>query len=111
MGLVAVVHLAVRNLILPRTTGTASRQPLGIPTGAAVIMMEKLKRVASQLKCISKLLGTLMERKRVDVGSNHHSGEGFQDVMTQYGAVFYSSQWTGWVPGSCGGDGNLGASS
>merc|ERR1712060_689101 len=22
----------------------------------------------------------------------------------------YSSQWTGWVPGSCGGDGNLGAS-
>merc|ERR1711870_145095 len=47
----------------------------------------------------------------VDVGSNHHSGEGFQDVMTQYGAVFYSSQWTGWVPGSCGGDGNLGASS
>merc|ERR1712176_628197 len=33
------------------------------------------------------------------------------DVMSQYGAVFYSSQWTGWVPGSCGGDGNLGASS
>jgi len=63
--LVAVVHLAVRNLILPRTTGTASRQPLGIPTGAAVIMMEKLKRAASQLKCISKLLGTLMELKRV----------------------------------------------
>merc|ERR1712083_764894 len=31
--------------------------------------------------------------------------------MSQYGAVFYSSQWTGWVPGSCGGDGNLGASS
>lgn len=26
------------------------------------------------------------------------------------GAVIYSSQWTGWVPGSCGGDGNLGAS-
>merc|ERR1712232_512239 len=47
----------------------------------------------------------------VDVGSNVHSGEGFQDVMSQYGAVFYSSQWTGWVPGSCGGDGNLGASS
>merc|ERR1712137_974470 len=22
----------------------------------------------------------------------------------------YSSQWTGWVPGSCSGDGNLGAS-
>jgi hypothetical protein len=47
----------------------------------------------------------------VDVGGNHHSGEGFQDVMTQYGAVLYSSQWTGWVPGNCGGDGNLGASS
>jgi len=47
----------------------------------------------------------------VDIGGNHHSGEGFQDVMSQYGAVIYSSQWTGWVPGSCGGDGNLGASS
>jgi len=47
----------------------------------------------------------------VDVGANHHSGEGYQDVMTKFGAVFYSSQWTGWVPGSCGGDGNLGASS
>merc|ERR1712096_215398 len=41
----------------------------------------------------------------------HHSGEGFQDVMSQYGAVLYSSQWVGWVPGHCGGDGNLGASS
>merc|ERR1739845_185961 len=30
--------------------------------------------------------------------------------MTSRGAVLYSSQWTGWVPGSCGGDGNLGAS-
>merc|ERR1711972_939943 len=29
----------------------------------------------------------------------------------QYGAVLYSSQWVGWVPGSCGGDGNLQASS
>jgi hypothetical protein len=47
----------------------------------------------------------------VDIGGNHHSGEGFEDVMSQYGAVIYSSQWTGWVPGSCGGDGNLGASS
>merc|ERR1711879_864049 len=46
----------------------------------------------------------------VDIGGNHHSGEGFQDVMSQYGAVIYSSQWTGWVPGNCGGDGNLGAS-
>merc|ERR1712241_940186 len=46
----------------------------------------------------------------VAVNGNQHSGEGFQDVMSQYGAVLYSSQWTGWVPGSCGGDGNLGAS-
>merc|ERR1712193_428981 len=46
----------------------------------------------------------------VDIGGNHHSGEGFQDVMSQHGLVIYSSQWTGWVPGSCGGDGNLGAS-
>merc|ERR1712194_250032 len=30
--------------------------------------------------------------------------------MKSRGAVLYSSQWTGWVPGSCGGDGNLGAS-
>merc|ERR1711943_171586 len=47
----------------------------------------------------------------VDIGGDHHSGEGFQDVMSQYGAVIYSSQWTGWAPGSCGGDGNLDASS
>merc|ERR1711920_10583 len=47
----------------------------------------------------------------VTVNGNQHSGEGFQDVMSQYGAVIYSSQWTGWVPGNCGGDGNLGASS
>lgn len=46
----------------------------------------------------------------VQVGGNYHSGEGFQDVMAQHGAVIYSSQWTGWVPGSCGGDGNLDAS-
>merc|ERR1712087_345190 len=44
----------------------------------------------------------------VTVNGNQHSGEGFQDVMSQYGAVIYSSQWTGWVPGNCGGDGNLG---
>merc|ERR1711972_1175073 len=47
----------------------------------------------------------------VQVGGNHYSGEGFHDVMSQFGGVIYSSQWTGWVPGSCGGDGNLGASS
>merc|ERR1711879_591778 len=47
----------------------------------------------------------------VDIAGHHHSGEGFADVMKKYGGVLYSSQWTGWVPGSCGGDGNLGASS
>lgn len=47
----------------------------------------------------------------VDVNGDHHSGEGFADVMSQVGGVLYSSQWTGWVPGSCGGDGNLGSSS
>lgn len=47
----------------------------------------------------------------VDVNGNQHSGEGFADVMASPGATIYSSQWTGWVPGSCGGDGVLGASS
>jgi hypothetical protein len=47
----------------------------------------------------------------VTVGGNQHGGEGFADVMRSPGMVLYSSQWTGWVPGSCGGDGNLGASS
>merc|ERR1712110_1257907 len=47
----------------------------------------------------------------VSVNGNHHSGEGYNDVMSQFGGVIYSSQWTGWVPGNCGGDGNLGASS
>jgi len=47
----------------------------------------------------------------VQVGNNHYSGEGYNDVMSQFGGVIYSSQWTGWVPGNCGGDGNLGASS
>lgn len=52
--------------------------------------------------------GTLVD---VEVGANHHSGEGFKDVMSKVGSVLYSSQWTGWVPGSCPGDGDLGASS
>lgn len=30
--------------------------------------------------------------------------------MEKYGLVIYSSQWKGWVPGSCRGDGNLDAS-
>jgi hypothetical protein len=45
------------------------------------------------------------------VNGNEHGGEGLGDQLAQYGAVLYSSQWTGWVPGSCPGDGNLDASS
>lgn len=47
----------------------------------------------------------------VTVNGNHYSGKGMGDQLKQHGAVLYSSQWTGWVPGNCGGDGNLGASS
>merc|ERR1712151_212851 len=47
----------------------------------------------------------------IDVNGHHWSGNGMADVMRQHGAVLYSSQWTGWVPGNCGGDGNLDASS
>merc|ERR1712232_131129 len=45
------------------------------------------------------------------VGGNHYGGNGLAGQMSQYGAVIYSSQWVGWVPGNCGGDGNLQASS
>merc|ERR1712217_630124 len=47
----------------------------------------------------------------VQIGGNHYGGTGLAGEMAQYGAVLYSSQWVGWVPGSCGGDGNLQASS
>lgn len=47
----------------------------------------------------------------VEIGGHKHTGEGFADVMKKYGGVLYSSQWTGWVPGSCGGDGKLDSSS
>jgi len=47
----------------------------------------------------------------VTVNDHHYSGNGMANQLRQQGAVLYSSQWTGWVPGSCGGDGNLGASS
>lgn len=47
----------------------------------------------------------------VEIGGHKSKGEGFADVMKKYGGVLYSSQWTGWVPGSCSGDGNLGGSS
>merc|ERR1712216_26877 len=47
----------------------------------------------------------------MEVGGNRYSGSGFANLLEQYGAVIYSSQWVGWVPGNCGGDGNLQASS
>lgn len=48
----------------------------------------------------------------VHVDGHVMSGQGNPgNQMKSRGAVIYSSQWTGWVPGSCGGDGNLGASS
>lgn len=46
----------------------------------------------------------------VSIAGHTYEGEGFADVMEKYGLVIYSSQWKGWVPGSCGGDGNLDAS-
>jgi len=45
----------------------------------------------------------------VDVCGATHSGEGYADVLSSHGMVLYSSQWTGWVPGSCPGGGNLDA--
>lgn len=50
----------------------------------------------------------------VDITVNGHTmgGPSHQSDMQSRGAVIYSSQWVGWVPGDfCGGDGNLGASS
>lgn len=39
----------------------------------------------------------------IQIGGNHYDGNGHQGEMTSKGAVIYSSQWTGWVPGDCGG--------
>merc|ERR1712113_1025952 len=63
---------------------------------------------AVHMKASYSLDGTTLS---VQVGGNHYSGNGLAGQMAQYGAVIYSSQWVGWVPGSCGGDGNLQASS
>lgn len=46
----------------------------------------------------------------IDVNGHHWTGNGMPDQLREHGAVLYSSQWTGWVPGQCGGDGNLAAS-
>jgi len=50
---------------------------------------------------------------QVTITVNGHAmgGNGHQSDMKSRGAVIYSSQWVGWVPGEwCGGDGNLQAS-
>jgi len=49
----------------------------------------------------------------VDLTVNGHTmgGPSHQQDMQSRGAVMYSSQWVGWVPGDwCGGDSDLGAS-
>merc|ERR1712113_730153 len=46
----------------------------------------------------------------INVNGHEWSGSGMAEQMRQHGAVLYSSQWTGWVPGNCGGEGNLEAS-
>jgi len=45
----------------------------------------------------------------ITIGGNHYSGNGQTNVMKAKGAVIYSSQWQGWVPGDCG-YGDLGSS-
>jgi len=47
----------------------------------------------------------------VNVNGKHYDGPGVASEHEAWGAVIYSSQWTGWVPGSCPGSGNLQASS
>ena len=39
------------------------------------------------------------------------NGDRVSDFMATDGAVLHSSQWAGWVPGCCSGDGDLAASS
>jgi len=39
----------------------------------------------------------------IQIGGNHYDGNGQTGEMKSKGAVIYSSQWTGWVPGDCGG--------
>lgn len=43
----------------------------------------------------------------IRMGDNHYSGGGQSGDMKSKGAVVYSSQWQGWVPGDCGGWGDL----
>lgn len=47
----------------------------------------------------------------IQIGSNNYPGNGQTHAMKTYGAVIYSSQWVGWVPGDwCGNSGDLGSS-
>merc|ERR1712070_1145633 len=45
----------------------------------------------------------------INIGGNQNGGNGQSGSMKSRGAVIYSSQWVGWVPGDCGG-GDLGSS-
>merc|ERR1712070_221946 len=45
----------------------------------------------------------------IQIGGNHYSGSGQAHAAKTHGAVIYSSQWQGWVPGDCG-QGDLGSS-
>jgi len=45
----------------------------------------------------------------INIDGNTQGGNGQTAVMQSKGAVIYSSQWVGWVPGDCGG-GDLGSS-
>jgi hypothetical protein len=45
----------------------------------------------------------------INIGDNFMSGNGQTEVMKSKGAVLYSSQWVGWVPGDCG-EGDLSSS-
>merc|ERR1712070_974382 len=45
----------------------------------------------------------------INIGGNSNGGNGQTGVLKSKGAVLYSSQWVGWVPGDCGG-GDLGSS-
>lgn len=43
----------------------------------------------------------------IQIGANSYNGNGQTHAMKTYGAVIYSSQWQGWVPGDCGSSGDL----
>jgi len=46
----------------------------------------------------------------INIGGNSNGGNGQTGVMKSKGAVIYSSQWVGWVPGDDCGGGDLGSS-